>query len=377
MRKSLSGFYYDGQSSHRQACRMYLVDGGAVLFEGISLPPMSFSELKVPPRIGNTPRTLGLPNGGFFETGDNRQLDEMVRDGGGGGFTIHGMEHKLRYILPLLVLCVAVVYLTVTQGIPYLSERVAYQLSADWSEELGESVLDQLDGIYFGPSETPKSVQADYRALLASAVPDDSDFSYTLYFRDGGLIGANAFALPDGSIVVTDQLLEMGASQDEVLAVMLHEIGHVEHRHSLRALLESSGVAILFTLMTGDAEFVQDFVVALPPLLLQAKFSRTHEWEADTYALERMQAEGMDPIHFATVMEKLSGEEPDQQQEREQESQQEGSQPEEVAGKGGKEDAGRDDEGSTGARMLEYLSTHPPSRDRIDRFRQASEAAAG
>ncbi len=375
MHKSISGFYYDGQSSQRHACRLYLAEGGAVLFEGITLPPMAFEELEVPSRVGNTPRTLGLPNGGFFETADNRQLDAMVQDNRGGGFSLHRLEHKLRYILPLLALCVAVVYLTVTRGIPYLSERVAYQLSADWSEELGASVLDQLDELYFYPSETPKDVRAEYRALLNSAVPEGSDFSYTLHFRDGGLVGANAFALPDGSIVVTDQLLDMGATQDEVLAVIFHEIGHVEQRHSLRSLLESSGVAILFTLLTGDAEFVQDFVVALPPLLLQAKFSRNHEWEADSYALAQMRAANVDPIHFATMMEKLSGLAREGEDERHRDDVDgpvsEGG---EVAGK---QDAPGKTEKSTGARMLEYLSTHPPSEERIERFRQASEAAAG
>lgn len=360
MHKSISGFYYDGQSSGRHACRLYLTDGGSVVFEGITLPPMAFADLEIPSRLGNTPRTLGLPNGGFFETSDNQQLDAMVKDSGGGAFSLHGLEHKLRYILPLLALCVVVVYLTVTRGIPYLSERVAYQLSADWSEELGGSVLDQLDELYFSPSETPKDVRADYRALLAAVVPADSNFHYTLYFRDGGLIGANAFALPDGSLVVTDQLLEMGATREEVLSVLLHEIGHVEHRHSLRSLLESSGVAILFTLMTGDAEFVQDFVVALPPLLLQAKFSRNHEWEADSYALARMQAEGVDPIHFATMMERLSG--------LAQEQHEEAS----VAGEGSGENGK-----SSGVRLLEYLSTHPPSEDRIERFRRASKEGAG
>lgn len=369
MQSFISGFYYDGQSSHRQACRMYVGEGGAVVFEGISLPQMAFAELDIPSRVGNTPRVLRLPNGGFFETGNNQQLDSMVRANRGSGFSIHGMEHKLRFILPLLALAILVVYLTVTRGIPFLSEYVAYQLSADWSEQLGESVLDRLDSLYFSPSESSNDVQEEYRQLLADAVPEDSDFEYTLYFRDGGLIGANAFALPDGSVIVTDQLLELADSPDEVLAVLLHEVGHVEHRHSLRALLESTGVAVMFTLLTGDAEFVNDFVVALPPLLLQAKFSRTHEWEADTYALERMQADGIDPIYFATMMEKLSDQEAETGGEKSAQADADLER-----GKGSK---GKGNQSSNGARVLEYLSTHPPSADRIERFRMASEALAG
>lgn len=364
MSQPISGFYYDGKSSQRHACRMYVAEDGFVKLDGISHGPMAFADLDIPSRVGNTSRTIQLPDGGWFETGDNQLLDALVKAQRqhAGKLSMHLLEHKWRFILPLLALCVMVVYLTVTKGIPFASEHLAHQLSADWSEQLGDSVLARLDDYYFAPSEMPKAVRQEYRQLLEQYLPADSDFEYTLYFRDGGLIGANAFALPDGSIVLTDQLIELADSKDEVLAVMLHEIGHVEHRHSLRALLESTGVAVLFTLLTGDAEFVQEFVVALPPLLLQAKFSRNHEWQADTYALERMQAEGLDPIHFATIMEKLTMAETLLAEKK--------ASPD--AGKDGGGQRQDDSGGSSMADMLQYLSTHPPSEARVDRFRQAS-----
>lgn len=56
-------------------------------------------------------------------------------------------------------------------------------------------------------------------------------------------IGANAFALPDGTLVVTDELVELaGDNDDEVLAVLAHELGHIHERHGLR-LLRTQGLS--------------------------------------------------------------------------------------------------------------------------------------
>lgn len=360
MTQSISGVYYDGNSSRRHACRFYVTEDGLVQIDGIQHGVVSFGDLDIPPRVGNSARILTLPDGGRFETRDNASLDAMVaaHRAPRSGFSLHLLEHKLRFILPLLLLCMLLTYLTVTRGIPMVSEHLAYRLSAKWSEALGESVLERLDAYYFSPTTLSKGVQEDYRQLLDRYLPAQSDFSYTLLFRHGDLIGANAFALPDGTIVVTDQLVKLADSPDQVLAVMLHEIGHVERRHSLRALLESSGVALLFMLVTGDAEFVQEWVVALPPLLLQAKFSRDHEWEADGYALERMRSNGLDPEHFASMMEKLVGESPARKE----------------ASTG--EETGPDpsDTGNEPA-WLDYLSTHPDSELRIRRFREAAQVS--
>ncbi len=357
MNVSINGVYYDGKSSRRHACRLYVTEEGLVQIDGIQHDVIAFGEVQIPARVGNSARTLVLPNGGRFETSDNPGLDALTKTHTRkrNGISLHLMEHRLRFILPLLLLCVVMVYLAVTRGIPWASEQLAYRLSTEWSDTLGASVLERLDAYYFAPTTLPKPVQEEYRQLLAQYLPGQTEFSYRLLFRHGDMIGANAFALPDGTLVVTDQLVKLADTPDEVLAVMLHEIGHVEQRHSLRALLESSGVALLFMLLTGDAEFVQEWVVALPPLLLQAKFSRDHEWEADSYALETMVSEGLDPEHFASIMEKLVGQGASKPAPSEDESQDDRSTPD----------------------WLTYLSTHPAGELRIQRFRQASEAQQG
>lgn len=360
---SITGTYYDGQSSRPYPTSLEVNEEGFARLAGVDRDLVYFGELDVPSRVGNTPRCVGWPGGGVFETTDHATLDGWVTRFGtrGRDHILHKLERNLWVILPLLAVTALVVYLMVTRAIPWGAEVVAHQLSAEWSEELGESVLDRLDEYYLNPTTTSKSERQRYEQLLNEYVPADSDFTYTLHFRDGGLIGPNAFALPNGSLILTDQLIELADSEEEVLSVLLHEIGHVEHRHSLRGLLESTGVAVMFTLMTGDAEFVQEFVVAIPPLLLQAQFSRDHEWEADGYALERMQEAGLDPGAFASIMAKLANVAEEQDGDVSDETA-----PDDL-------EVAKDDEATEKDHLLDYLSTHPPSEARIQRFREASQ----
>ncbi len=67
---------------------------------------------------------------------------------------------------------------------------------------------------------------------------------YSLNFREGGAIGPNAFALPSGTIILTDELVDIaGDDNDMVLAVLAHEIGHVDKKHSLRQIYRAAGTA--------------------------------------------------------------------------------------------------------------------------------------
>jgi hypothetical protein len=84
-------------------------------------------------------------------------------------------------------------------------------------------------------------------------------------------MGANAFALPGGTVVVTDQLLELSPDDAALAGVLAHEIGHVEHRHLMRQLISGTVVGVVATLLAGDTSSV---MVALPAVLADLSYSR-------------------------------------------------------------------------------------------------------
>ena len=83
-------------------------------------------------------------------------------------------------------------------------------------------------------------------------------------------MGANAVALPAGIIIMTDALVELSENDEELAAVLAHEIGHVRNRHALRALLQNSVVAGSIILVTGDASSAGSIAAGIPTLLARA-----------------------------------------------------------------------------------------------------------
>lgn len=103
----------------------------------------------------------------------------------------------------------------------------------------------------------------------------------------------NAFAAPGGQIVLMRGLIERAESPDQVAAVLAHEIGHVEARDPTRAGLRTAGSAGILSIAIGD--FAGAAVIALVgEHLLNTRYTRTAEAEADTYALTLLDAAGVD-----------------------------------------------------------------------------------
>jgi predicted Zn-dependent protease len=154
-----------------------------------------------------------------------------------------------------------------------------------------------------------KAIQDGFDRLAAHSSRGSK--GYKLNFRDGGYIGPNAFALPDGSLVLTDQLVAIAGNDTEmILGVLAHEIGHVEKNHSLRQLYRAMGTAGLIMLIAGDVGSGGEEILTDGAALLSLSYSRSAESEADRISVELMAKAGMDPTaigRFFALLEKKLG----------------------------------------------------------------------
>ena len=148
------------------------------------------------------------------------------------------------------------------------------------------------------------TIEEAYRVFQSILDTLQSD-NIRLVFRKSEKIGANAFALPDGTILFTDDLVVLAENNEEIVSIMLHEIGHLHHRHSLRMAIQGFSLAIFITMVTGDVSASSSIVTSLPAVLIESGYSRDMESEADTYSLLYMLRHNIDPIHFANIMRKL------------------------------------------------------------------------
>ncbi|MCS7263747.1 MAG: M48 family metalloprotease [Armatimonadetes bacterium] len=148
----------------------------------------------------------------------------------------------------------------------------------------------------------------------------------------------NAVALPNGRIYVFRGMLETVDTEDEIASVLAHEVGHIAGRHSLKQFRLSMGIGLLADLLNLNKQsaFVQN-IASIASTLYQLGYSRQHERDADTYAFRLALLAGYDPEGSVALFDKFSRRE-------------------------GKP-----------SRWLIYLSTHPPSKERLERAKRVNE----
>jgi Zn-dependent protease with chaperone function len=112
-------------------------------------------------------------------------------------------------------------------------------------------------------------------------------------------------ALPGGTVVVTDELVKLAGHDEEILAVLAHELGHVQERHGLRMALQAMGAGAILVALTGDLSSVSDLAAGLPAVLLQSGYSRSMEREADDHAWRGLNATCIAPQRFADILRRL------------------------------------------------------------------------
>jgi predicted Zn-dependent protease len=118
----------------------------------------------------------------------------------------------------------------------------------------------------------------------------------------------NAFALPGGTVVLLDGLVRGTASDDRLVAVVGHELGHVSRRHSMQAFLKSAGVGAVASLLWGD---FSGQAAAIPAALAMFDYSRDAEREADEDGIRFLRGAGRSALPMVDALCLLQGVERD------------------------------------------------------------------
>jgi len=346
--KSAHVAYFDGKVSTRREGVLTLdSDGVNLRYEGgEQFCPLS--DLLIPPAIGSVRRTLRFPDGGVCEIDDPDFLAELERACGrrGAQAVVHRWEKSLPLALAALAATVLVVLLFVRYGVPALAKRAALALPAATETSMGRESLATLDTILMKPSKLDKQRQAELTALFHRvAGPDGATAGYRLEFRSCPPIGANAFALPSGIVIMTDDLAKLAKHDDEIAAIFAHELGHVRGRHILRHIMQSSVAGLIVATLTGDLVSITSLAATLPTVMVDASFSREFEREADAAALAWMKSAGVPPRRYAEILGRLQAQ----------------------------LDVRQGPAASGNSRVRNYLSTHPDTGDRIRRILKAGE----
>ena len=335
----LAASYFDGTHSRAHAVTLQL-DGGQLHITGEGIQRVvALGDVQWPERTRHGMRVAHFKGGGAVQSADAAAWDAWSRSQGRHDSLVVRMQQSWRWVAASLVALVVMGVVVQQWGLPVASRALVAATPLSVDKSLGEATLAVIDDRLMRPSKLPVEEQARLRAALAQALgamPAGSVPAWQLVFRKSR-IGPNAFALPGGTLVMTDELVELvGRDEQVITAVLAHEMGHVRHRHGVRMLVQA-------TVLSG-----------------LASYSREAEREADAEAVRLLKAAGISPMVMVTLFEKLD-------------KNRKLRQPEADKGKPAQDKPGSDDPSATQDSWLGIaFASHPGDADRIRYFRQAA-----
>ena len=298
----IAAYYYDGRSSKRQPAALSLSHGHVLLSGDWGQRRAGLNEVKISEPMGAAPRTLRFADGAFCEIADTARFAELLAAAGYREALSVRLHQRWSVVLASLGAVVAVVVAAYLWLLPAAADFLAPRLPAALVERISDAALASIDEHMLEPSALPARREAEIRRHMAAFAAQNSLPAYKLHFRAAPKgMPPNAFALPDGDIVIFDSLLEK-LSDDEAIAVFAHELGHVAHRHGLRMLIQGAVVSTVAAVYLGD---ISSLVAALSTAALQANYSQGFESEADLYAAAALKRSGRSPMLLVSALEKL------------------------------------------------------------------------
>lgn len=218
-----------------------------------------------------------------------------------------------RHSLSIVLMTLIAVAVAACSTSPTGRKQVIWKSDAELAVESAKAFADMTASM---PLVTDRAI-IDYVACVANAVvavldPPYSEYEWEMRIFDDDLV--NAFAMPGGKIGVYKGILKAAQNQDQLGAVIGHEIAHVTARHSneraSRAIMTGVGTEVVAVILGGGHrgatytayEALQagaTFGIFLP-------FNRTQESEADLIGLEYMARAGFDPRASVPLWQNMS-----------------------------------------------------------------------
>ncbi len=272
------------------------------------------SKIQASARLGSVERKIVLEDGSLFTTMENDEVDKFFASQQKINNIVHYLETHYRVIVVAVVITIVSSFSFFKWGVPWASQVIAHSLPYETNKLIAAGSMKFLDKAIFQESNISKEQQEKiskhfYTKIAPLGASDAKEVVYKLHFRSwtmGNKSIPNALALPSGDIILTDKLIQLAKNQDEIDSVLLHEMGHIVHRHGLEMMIEGTFVTIAVMMIAGDTSGMGDFGIGLGTALVSSSYSRAHELEADLYAFDKMLMSNIDPASFSHIMARMT-----------------------------------------------------------------------
>ena len=311
---SLQGYAYLTLSSRRIAARIDAASHDGAIWvrliagDGQELVRARLVDVKIDAALGSTARKLIFDDGTLFATEDHAGFAALDR--GTRGARLHAIERFGPHLITFTAACLVAGYLLWRYGLDTIAVLAVAATPQVIVEQIDIGTLQTIDFAMAEDSMLTNEEEARARSIYArvlAALPENelNTRDFELLFRAMPAAGPNAFALPGGTIVVTDELIRAFPDADVIAGILGHEIGHVVEDHGLHRLYRSLGAYALIALLVGETGPLLEDILLEGNALLSLSYSRAQESAADEFGLTLSHRAGFDPIGLKIFFERL------------------------------------------------------------------------
>ncbi|MDR1827737.1 MAG: M48 family metallopeptidase [Methylobacteriaceae bacterium] len=296
MAVAVTGIWYDAGADRECSARL-LEDFGILRIEepqtSAALRQLDAVDVRIHRTPGGAVRRVEFADGSEFEAADanggraaSGGKNRGARADRSWVFSIGGLLAAAAGLLALyLVVWPAFVTLAVDATPPVLVEEVTQSVTRHLTGALENSRL---------PAEEQARIFEGFHKL--AALTSRGAGGYELNFRGSRVLGPNAFALPNGQVFLLDDLVDVNLHEPElILAVLAHEVAHIEKKHALRGFYDKLGIVVVGAVLLGGVSSAGDVLAEGIKTIVMAN-SQQAEMEADRYSADLLYRSGYDPV---------------------------------------------------------------------------------
>lgn len=337
----LSPYYFDGITSAPKIVTLSLTDQSLVIAQdGQTIAVWGYGRLHVKEdwTNGGAGAILGFKDNpdASLTIYNQKQFESII--------SRLPRKHRATSLIPshyhhlflMAIVAVAVVILAFPL-FAQLASIVTYLVPKTMEEKLGNYALDDMADIF---DKCDDKVALEHLQIITNRLikaSGDKDMKAEIHFFKSTT--PNAFSLPGNKIAVLSEFLKDSKSENEIAAVLAHEMGHMAKRDALEAFIEEQGVNAIVTLIGSSGGYSD--LTKFASFVQAMNYSRKKEFRADEYGAKLLLKAGYSPKALSSFLSRLDDEHPL------------------LNGKAAEY-----------TEYLEFLSTHPDTKERVRRLNQ-------
>ncbi|WP_330204921.1 M48 family metallopeptidase [Cyanobacterium sp. Dongsha4] len=165
----------------------------------------------------------------------------------------------------------------------YLFNQLIYLVPVEVEEKIGNLIIEQIT-----PKQENSNISQQLNVLvdeIETLLPNQNNVkrNYQVIYIPENTV--NALAIPSNKIIIYEGLLKELKSENELVMILGHEIGHFAHRDHLKSLGNMLLFKLIISSIVGDLDIFNSGV-DLAHILVNARYSQRQEMKADEFGLD-------------------------------------------------------------------------------------------